>query len=117
MLVRFMDLLVLPDGTRAGPLFVHTPNGGKRSPVEAAILKGQGVRPGWPDYTLYIARMPYHGLVLEIKAECGSKPTTNQLDNLQRAQEQGYRADVAWGFDQARAQIETYLDLPAWPNQ
>lgn len=28
---------------------IHVPNGGQRSPVEAAIMKGMGVRSGFPD--------------------------------------------------------------------
>jgi hypothetical protein len=32
--------------------FAHYPAGGQRSPIEAAILKGMGVRPGTPDLLL-----------------------------------------------------------------
>jgi hypothetical protein len=38
------------DATLAGHAwFTHVPNGGRRSPIEAAIMKGLGVKPGVPD--------------------------------------------------------------------
>lgn len=117
MLVRWMDLLRLPDGTKPGQYFAHTPNGGARSATEAAIFKGQGVRKGWPDYTLYMPRSWYHGLVLELKAPNGGKPDREQLEILQRLEEQNYAVSVAWGFDQARKEIEQYLALPAPPER
>jgi hypothetical protein len=46
----------------------HVPNGGWRSPVEAAILKGQGVRPGVPDLVVIKDGLPF---ALELKAEGG----------------------------------------------
>lgn len=32
--------------------FAHVPNGGKRGKVEAAIMKGLGVRAGFPDFII-----------------------------------------------------------------
>jgi hypothetical protein len=46
----------------------HVPNGGWRSPIEAAILKGQGVRPGVPDLIVIKDGFPF---ALELKAEGG----------------------------------------------
>lgn len=116
MLVRWIDLLTLPDGTKPGKYFAHTPNGGARSRTEAAIFKGQGVRKGWPDYTLYLPRGWYHGLVMELKAPSGSKPEKEQLEILDRLEKQGYAVAVAWGFDHARREIENYLQLPEAPT-
>lgn len=114
-LVQWIDLLVLPDGTRPGALFCHVANGGGRSAVEAGILKGQGVRAGWPDYTLDLPRGRFHGLRLELKAPEGGKPTSEQLDILDRLQKAGYQVAVAWGFTEAKAAIETYLKLGDFP--
>ena len=111
MLIQWIDLLHRPDGLRPGLYFCHTPNGGFRNPIEAAIFYGQGVRKGWPDYTLYIPRGRYHGLVGELKAENGSKPEPEQLAILRRLEIMGYKACVWWGFDDAKQQIEQYLDL------
>lgn len=112
-LIQWVDALYDPvTNVRPGQFFVHTPNGGFRDPKEAAIFYGQGVRKGWPDYTLYLARQGYHGLVLELKADGGAKPDKEQLDILHRLEQAGYCACVAWGFDDARRAISRYLDLP-----
>jgi hypothetical protein len=49
---------------------VHVPNGGWRSPIEAAILKGMGVRDGFPDLLL-MGRGHKAGrfVVIELKAK------------------------------------------------
>ncbi len=110
MLVQWMDHLRLPCGGLAGLYFAHTPNGGARSAVEGAILQGQGVRKGWPDYTLYYPHNGYAGLVLELKHVDGAKPDDEQLQILERLERVGYKAHVAWGFDDATRCIQSYLD-------
>ena len=95
-----------------GDYFVHTPNGGARSKTEAAIFKGQGVRAGWPDYTLYLPRCGWHGAVLELKADDGQAPDSGQLEVLYRLQRAGYRPIVAWGFEYARHELREYVMLP-----
>lgn len=111
MLVKWIDLLVLPDGLRPGQFFAHIPNGGARTAVEAAILKGQGVRKGWPDYFLALPRGRFHGMFLELKAENGGKPSDDQLEVMMRLGSAGFHVAVAWGFDAARQKIEHYLSL------
>jgi len=56
----------------------HVPNGGKRSPIEAAILKGLGVTAGVPDI---IAIRAGHAYGLELKAD-GGKPTSKQIETM-----------------------------------
>ena len=114
-LVTWMDTLLIyrpsdVNAVIAGDYFAHSANGGARTAVEGAILKGQGVRKGWPDYTFYWPVAPYCGLVLELKAEHGGKPDKEQLEILARLEGVGYKAVVAWGFDDARRSIELYLD-------
>lgn len=97
-----------------GELLVHTPNGGGRGTgKEAAILQGQGVRKGWPDYTLYVPVPPHPGLVLELKAEDGGKPDADQLALLSLLEAYGWRACVAWGSEQAIGHVRAYLELGA----
>lgn len=110
-LVRWIDALVLEDGTRPGLYFAHVPNGGARSAKEAAIFAGQGVRPGWPDYVLDLPRGGYHGLRLELKAPDAGKPGLEQLEILARLEAVGYRVCIAWGYEEARAHVRAYLDL------
>lgn len=47
--------------------FFHVPNGGARSPRQAAVLKKAGVRRGIPDLVLAYPAGPYHGLFIELK--------------------------------------------------
>jgi hypothetical protein len=47
------------------------PNGGRRGPREAAILKAEGVSAGAPDWVLMASRGAYIGLALEFKGPTG----------------------------------------------
>lgn len=111
LLIKWIDLVVLPNGLRPGQFFYHVANGGARSAVEAGILKGQGVRAGWPDYGLDLPAGPYHGLRLELKAPNGRKPPPEQLEILGRLESVGFKCVVAWGFDEAMRYVSEYLDL------
>ncbi len=111
MLVEWIDLVVMPNGLRPGAYFYHVPNGGGRSKAEAGLLKAQGVRKGVPDYNLDLPLGRYHALRLELKAPDGAKPTAEQLDRMARLESVGFKCCVAWGFDEAKEQIEKYLDL------
>ncbi|HEX6925443.1 MAG TPA: VRR-NUC domain-containing protein [Longimicrobiaceae bacterium] len=86
------------------------PNGGHRSRVAAARLKAEGVKAGVPDLALPVPRGPYHGLYIEMKTRYG-RPSVEQNWWLNRLCEQGYRAVVCRGFEEARAEIESYLAL------
>lgn len=86
------------------------PNGGSRHPIEAANLKAQGVKAGVPDMFLPVARGGYHGLWIELKRQRGGRASTEQLDWLAALTEQGYRASICNGWDEARRLIERYLD-------
>lgn len=111
LLIEWIDLVALPNGLRPGEFFYHVANGGGRSKAEAGILKGQGVRPGWPDYCLDLPAGPHHGLRLELKAEDAAKPPDHQLKILARLESVGFKCCVAWGFEEARRYVTEYLDL------
>lgn len=89
-------------------LLCHCPNGGKRRPIEAAILKGMGVRAGWPDLQLAVPRADKHGLFLELKSPDG-RMTPEQKELLPLIEAQGYAVTCAWGFDEAVGAIINYL--------
>ncbi|MCL2071595.1 MAG: VRR-NUC domain-containing protein [Oscillospiraceae bacterium] len=84
------------------------PNGGYRPITTAARLKAEGVRAGVPDICLPVARQGYNGLYIELKAPKG-RVQANQREWLQDLSEQGYKAVVAYGFEEARTVIEDYL--------
>lgn len=56
-IVQFLDML--------GILVFHVPNGGGRSKIEGAILKGLGVKPGIPD--LIVVREDGRMICIECK--------------------------------------------------
>ena len=76
---------------------MHVPNGGWRSPIEAAIFKSIGTRAGAPDV---IVIKDGHTYALELKADAG------RLTDIQRAtiaamQSAGATCAVAYGIDEA----------------
>jgi len=71
-------------GARGDTWWTHIPNGGRRSPIEAAIFKSLGVRAGSPDLLIIRAGQP---LFMELKAP-GRKLSPAQVEchaALQRA--------------------------------
>ncbi len=97
-------------------------NGGARSPATAARLRATGVKKGVSDVCLPFPRsvwgldkagkpFVYHGLYIEMKRKDGvpSDIKTDQLDFLAFVKSQGYRAEVAFGWEQAVKIIEDYL--------
>lgn len=84
------------------------PNGGERNAVVAAKLKKEGVVAGVSDLFLMVTRPGHAGLFIEMKAKNG-RLQPNQSDFQDRARQQGYKADVCYGFEEARAVIQEYL--------
>lgn len=102
-------------------LLYAVPNGGIRRAGMAGKLKAEGVKAGVPDLCLPVPRGPYHGLYLELKppvrATGGKKrmPTPMQRRWLAALAEQGYRAELCYGWEHARLVIERYLALTPAP--
>lgn len=88
--------------------FAHWPNGGKRGRKTATDLKKEGVRPGPPDYWFPVARGGYVGLAIELKTATG-RASREQAEWLRHLRAQGWRAEVARGWEQARDLIVDYL--------
>ena len=91
-------------------LMYHIPNGGSRNRVEAARLKGQGVKPGVPDIFLSVPKGQYHGLYIEMKRQHGGMLSDDQKKVIPKLREQGYRVEVCKGFNQAVEAIEAYME-------
>lgn len=93
-------------------LLAHIPNEGNRGEVGQAIAVSLGLRPGFPDLALPVARGKYHGLFIELKRADGSnKPTPEQVWWLDRLSDEGNRTEVCYGADEAIAVIEEYLGM------
>lgn len=82
----------------------HTPNGGKRKPIEAAIFKGLGVRAGVSDIIAFYQKQMF---ALELKAE-GGRPSESQLEFLADIEKQGAFTAVAEGLDPALRTLEAW---------
>jgi hypothetical protein len=87
-----------------GLLWWHTPNGGRRSPIEAAIFSGLGVRPGVSDLILL---RDGRAFALELKTERG-RPTAAQTQFISEFRSAGGEASIANGLDQALLALEAW---------
>jgi len=82
--------------------FFHVPNGGARRPIEAKILKGQGVVPGVPDLVAIKNGTVY---ALELKAE-GGRLSPAQRECHERLLAAGATVTTAIGLDHALGILE-----------
>lgn len=89
-------------------LIYHIPNGGKRGKSEAVRLKHGGVKKGVPDLCLPVPRKNYHGLYIEMKYGNG-RTSKEQKEWILNLNNQGYKAVVCNGFEEAKEVIERYL--------
>ena len=92
-------------------LWCHVPNGGWRSPVEAAILKGLGVKPGVSDCLVFdpppiskictLCEQPSaRGTIMELKTLTG-RLTKDQKTWIKALLARGWVGGVAYGIDDA----------------
>lgn len=100
VVIEWCDLMSIPA--------VHIPNEGKRSVVYGAQLKRMGMRKGFPDIFIPVARAGYHGLFVEMKWG-KNKTTTDQEEWLRTLSDQGYACTVVYSADDAIRQIKRYL--------
>jgi hypothetical protein len=82
----------------------HPANGGWRSRIEAAILKGLGVRPGVPDVIAIKAGQAY---AIELKAP-GGRMTEAQREAHAALRAAGAAVVVAYGLDDAIDHLERW---------
>jgi len=99
-------------------LIYAVPNGEIRHPAVANRLQAEGVKRGVPDLFLPAMRAIYGGLYIEMK-KASAKPkrggsggmSPEQMDWRVSLIEAGYRHAVCYGFEEARKEIEDYLNL------
>lgn len=103
-----------------GLWFTHIPNGGFRRPIEAAIFKGLGLKPGAPDLLIVHDGRAYF---LELKATDG-KLTMPQVNCHSALRAAGAAVATAYGLDEALRQLEVWGLLAgtaqgraAWGNE
>lgn len=93
-------------------LLYAIPNGGARHPATGARMKAEGVKRGYPDIGLDVARGSYHGFRGELK-HGRNKPSSEQLWWLDQLARQGYYCTVQWTSRAMIREIEWYLGLEA----
>lgn len=86
-------------------------NGARVDIGQAVKLKKAGVRKGYPDLALDVARGSYHGLRVELKRRKGGVVSAEQNEWVQRLTKEGYRAVICRGADEAIQAIRDYLAL------
>ena len=86
-------------------------NGAKRTVQAGRKLKMMGMSPGFPDLTIPIRSGGFGGLFIEMKRENTGRPTPEQVEWIAFLREQGYWADFAYGFEQAKNIVIQYLAL------
>lgn len=94
----------LKERAAPGVFAFHVPNGGYRKPVEAAIMKGLGVKAGVPDIIAIHKGKVY---ALELKTEKG-RPTEAQLAALGAIEAAGGYTALCHGLDPALRALETW---------
>lgn len=95
----------------AAALAYHVPNGGHRMKAVAFKLKAQGVKAGVSDIVLPMARGGFFGLYIEFKASAPHSAVVSQSQRnfLHDVGQQGYKAVVCRGLDEAIKVIDAYL--------
>ena len=88
---------------------LHCPNGGWRSPIEAARFKAMGVKPGIPDILLPIRTSQYGAGWWELKVG-DNKPTQHQLEWHATLRACGHYVQTYWHWGEAAKDILRYLD-------
>lgn len=88
---------------------VHIPNESKRSIAYGAKMKRIGLRKGFPDIFIQTARKDLHGLMIELKRDKKSRVSPEQLAWITYLNEQGYKAMVCYGANEAINEIERYF--------
>lgn len=73
-------------------------------------LKAEGMRVGMPDLVLFIRRGIFNGLIIEMKRKTKGVVSDDQTQMIEILQQQGYRAGVCRGADQAIRVMTAYME-------
>lgn len=88
------------------------PNGGGRSPIEAAIMKAEGVTAGVSDLLFLEARGGWGCLCIEMKRDRQAKQSEAQKAWQLATQKAGNRYEVAHSFEEFKTIMDDYMRLP-----
>lgn len=91
-------------------MMYHIPNEGKRTKMTGGILRMEGLKEGFPDIGLPVARGESHGLYIEMKRLSGNGPTEAQEGWMKALSAQGYAVCWCRGWEAASKVITDYLE-------
>lgn len=97
-------------------LLFAVPNGGGRSRIEAAIMKGEGVTAGVADLLLLHPNSDHHGLCIEMKTAKG-KQQDSQKRFQRKVEAYGYRYEIVRSLDEFMNVIRDYLSKVQKPEK
>lgn len=100
--IEYCDLKGIP--------IYHIANEGKRTRYTGDLLKRMGMRKGFPDLCVPLAKGKFHGFYIEMKSQAG-KPTNDQISWLKTLKANGYATAICYGADEAIGKIEKYMKL------
>jgi hypothetical protein len=105
-------VIKLTAGRWWAPWLHHSPNE-ELSAIGRQLAASQGTKKGFPDWILIIGAGEYVGLAIELKAlrPHGQGPTKEQRAWIKHFQEQGWRALVCYGAEEAIDTFDTYIAL------
>ena len=89
-------------------MLFSVPNGGKRTLMEAIIMKNEGVVSGVSDLILLVGRKGFNSLCIEMKNK--TSQTLNQKVWQLEAERNGNKYVVCKSFEEFRITIEDYLN-------
>jgi len=92
------------------PIF-HIPNGSYKSYTARIKAKKDGLKSGVPDLMIPIPAKNYHGLFIELKRVKLSKVSLNQKLWIKLLNEQGYKAVICYGGEEAIKCIDGYINF------
>jgi hypothetical protein len=90
-------------------LIYAIPNGFRASSEACVWMMSEGMRKGFPDLGLPVARGGYHGLFMELKRKGGQNPRKEQVAWLQRLADQGFYACCCKGREAAKDTLVKYI--------
>lgn len=90
-------------------LFSGTMGGVRLSMNQAKRAKAAGYLKGIPDLIFYEPRNGFHGLAIELKTKRG-KISPIQRERIEDFRIRGWKAEVAFGYDETLAILRKYFD-------
>lgn len=93
---------------KLSPIFFSVPNGGRRSKIEAKILKAEGVKAGVSDLLLLFPNEEYTFLAIEMKTKKGTQ-NPNQKNWQQDVEQLGAKYAICRSVEEFQDVLNTYL--------